>query len=184
MRELKNWLLLGAGLLALAPWIELPTQDLGPDEPGAPGTPGDPVEVCATGCAAVPAPDLDLGRSEFERLVRDFGREPLTGGPALETLLFHGASARGWIDYLGSAALEPLGAERAALLTAELDRDQALLSVRVTDADGNERFTLDRVRVPLAEKQHLHPDAALDLQLPEVSGTVQRVGLNHLWTRL
>ena len=80
-----------------------------------------------------------------------------------------------------SLALDPL---RHMLLEEELSRRTARLEVRfVNDADV-ERLRLEPTLVPLGVKQHLHPQHTLDLQPPEISGTVRRVGLRHLWTRL
>ena len=70
------------------------------------------------------------------------------------------------------------------MLERELDRRHALLSVRLVDAAGKERLRLGPTRVPLGEKQHRLAEDTTDLQAPEVSGTVRRVGLHHLWTRL
>ena len=192
MRTLANPVVGLLGLLALMPLLisgpgeraRTPSRPIETD-PGN-GVPGQELaEVCATGCAAVPAPDLALTRNEFAGLVEAFADEPLAAGsPALERLLFHGAAAREWIGFLGSDALAALDVERAAFLERELERNLALLSVRVTDTNGVVRFALERVPLPLAEKQHLHPNGAVALQLPEISGTVQRVGVQHLWARL
>ena len=52
------------------------------------------------------------------------------------------------------------------------------------DERGVERLRLGNRRVPLGVKKHLLPADPGDLPPPEISGTVRRVGLHHLWTRL
>lgn len=138
-------------------------------------------EVCATGCSAVPALDKNLSADEFERLLAAFATQPMSGeSGALEALLFHGPSALALLDNLGGE----LDAEREAFLRGELARTRASLDVRIIDETGAERLHLGETSIPLGEKQHLHPHETNDLQPPEVSGTVHRVGLEHLWARL
>jgi len=99
---------------------------------------------------------------------------------ALEALLFHGASTLSLLDNLGG----DLDAEREAFLRTELAHTRAILDVRIVDEFGTERLHLGETSIPLGEKQHLHPHETTSLQPPEVSGTVHRVGLEHLWARL
>ena len=68
-------------------------------------------------------------------------------------------------------------------LKQELARCHAQIQLRIIDAQGKQRMTFDR-RVPIGIKQHLHPKAADGFTPPEISFTIQRVGLEHLWTRL
>ena len=69
-------------------------------------------------------------------------------------------------------------------MNAELARTHAFLSVRLVAEDGTERVRLDRARILIGEKQHFFPETAAGLQAPEISGTLQRVGVSHLWARL
>jgi len=146
-----------------------------------PGHDSGGTEVCATGCAALPALDRDLSADEFERLLAAYAVQPMSGeSAALEALLFHGAAAGALLDTLGGE----LDAEREAFLRRELTRTHARLDVRITDETGVVRLHLGDTLIPLGEKQHLHPHDTNNLQTPEVSGTVHRVGLKHLWARL
>ncbi len=168
--------------LAWPLWTAAPLDPLVCDPPTTGrGGGGAAPEVCATGCAAVPAPAAELDADEFRALVARLAREPLAAGSvALETLLFHGARTRELVAELGLAGLD---AERAAWLERELARTRALLRVRLVNDAGHERAVLE-ARVPLDEKQHLFPELTHDLQPPEISGTVRRVGVDHLWARL
>ena len=139
-------------------------------------------DVCAVGCAAAPASQLLLSEAEYLDLALRYADEPLEpGSSALEALLFHGADTLGWLDSLGSAGLDE---EREAFLRRELERTHVRLSVRVVGSGGIVRVRLDDALAPLGVKQHMTATRVLDLRTPEISGTVRRVGLNHLWTRL
>ena len=100
--------------------------------------------------------------------------------PALEELLFHGERSRALLAQHGSW---PLDATRAGFLETQLTSTHALLEVRLIDAHGVERMRLDPARFRLGERQHVHADQLVQLQPVEVSGTVKRVGLHHIWTR-
>ena len=172
-------ILLGTGLSALlaAPML-WPVQET--RRPGT-TTPGQN-DACATGCSAVPATIGSLDGPEIERLLSEF-----VGGPAseenqaLETLLFHGAQVKDLWETLDRSALD---AERGAFLRRELARTHARLDVRFVDDRGVERLRLGDQRVPLGIKEHLFPIDTQGFQPPEISGTVRRVGLKHLWARL
>jgi hypothetical protein len=164
----------------------------GVDAPSRPDTPSGPETIvepdpdepptCATGCAAAQDTLPALTAFEYARLLELMRAEPLTGdNEALETLLFHGERTRELMEAHGT---EELDEEQNAFLERELARDHVRLEVRLVTEDGRERAHLGPVRVPLGEKQHLHPENTTDLTPPEISGTVRRVGLNHLWTRL
>ena len=145
---------------------------------GASTTPGG--DVCATGCAALPRSADELSEPELEQALSAFAEAPCGPSGALETLLFYGAQTRRWLDD-GRRAL-PSGHE--AHLRTELARTHATLDVRVVDELGVERLRLGERRVPLGVKQHLAVARTRDLQPPEVSGTVRRVGVDRLWARL
>ncbi len=98
----------------------------------------------------------------------------------LETLLFHAPQV---VPYLREEGCGALNSDHADFLKRELSRTHARIQLRVIDANGKERMTFDR-KVPIGEKQHLHPKEAEGFAPPEISFTVQRVGLRHLWTRL
>jgi len=127
--------------------------------------------------------DPDLSRADLERLLHTWSADPDgdEGRLALDTILFHGPRARALAWQAGFGALAP---DRARFLARELERDHARLALRLVDDAGAVRLHLPPTRVPLGEKQHIVVHDAGGLQPPEVSGTVKRVGLSHLWVRL
>ncbi len=136
-------------------------------------------DICATGCAAIPRTQTALERADFERWIADFAE---TGASdALDGLLFHGVDTLVLLDEETEALLGP---ERTAFLRTELSRTQAILDVRLIDERGIERMRLGGRRIPLNQKQHLFPDQTDNLEPPEISGTLRRVGREHLWVRL
>ncbi len=141
-----------------------------------------PAGGCGAGCAAVPEDTDRLAPAEIEELLEKYSRERIdAASPTLETLLFHAEEVREYLAYSDDTALD---AERGAFLDHELARTHATIELRVVDAEGVERMRLTPHDVPLGEKQHLHADETECFQPPEVSFTVRRVGLAHLWTRL
>ncbi|RMG08010.1 MAG: hypothetical protein D6731_22605 [Planctomycetota bacterium] len=190
-RKLASTALGAAALAALAAAARAPSAEalglgraahaaVAPAGPHERPDPNDCVGSCATASDG-PAP---LGAERVRALLAAFAREePRGAGPAGEALLFHHAAVRAFLAQGGAG---PLDAERAAFLRRELARDHAWIEVRVVDAEGTERLRMRPRRVPLDEKQHLHagPDERVRLPSLEVSGTVRRVGLDHLWTRI
>lgn len=141
-----------------------------------------PSSACAAGCAAVPDEEGTLDHAQFLRLVEELGRgEFNSDNPALETLLFHGPRTREHLEHDASPSLDPW---LLSQLETELAKDHARLELRVIDEQGATRLRLDPTVVPLAEKQHLHASEAIGFDAPEISGTIKRVGLRHLWARL
>lgn len=137
---------------------------------------------CVGSCSVALDEHPDLSSTAYHDLLKRFGEQPGSGkSEALETLLFHHARTNELLLQHGTAELDP---KRAALLTREAGRTHAWLDVRVIDQRGSERIRLKPTRVPLGIKQHLWPEDRVALQPVEVSGTVKRVGLDHLWTRL
>ena len=133
------------------------------------------------GCNAVKDTTDDLTEKEIETLLATVAKgEPTRANQALETLLFHGRQVSSYIVENGA---DPLAAVQADRLRAELAKTHALVSLRVIDSAGRVRMELSEI-VPVGIKQHLHPDSADGFTPPEVSFTVQRVGLRHLWTRI
>lgn len=123
----------------------------------------------------------ELSASEFQEQLERFASEPLAGGsPGLETLLFHNTQTRDYLDVFGSAALDP---EHRAFLEHHLARDHVVVAVRIIDAQGVERLTVQPTRVPLRKRSHLRSSNTVNLQAAALTGTVVRVGLDRLWVR-
>lgn len=165
------------GLLALPTLLPRGASSPSPSPAPAPGP-----EVCATGCAAASTAQTTLAAGDFHRLLGLYAHEALDGPrPALDELLFHAADT---LELASRHGLEGLDAPHRDLLLGEAARTHALLSVRFVDEAGTERLLLPPTRVPLGVKQHLFPELAAGFDPPEISGTVRRVGLDYLWTRL
>lgn len=136
--------------------------------------------LCVAGCADARHPTATLTENEYHSLIKAFAIEPLTGGKAQDALLYYGPQAETMLTRLGA---EGLDARHLNQLQRELSRRFAYLSVRVIDENGAERVRLDRRRVPFDVQQHLDVDRADNLLPPQISGTIKRVGLHHIWTR-
>ena len=183
----RSWIALSLSALALVSLAPVSVSTKVSDDSGSDArieedfVPSVNSSQCAAGCAALPDDREELGQVEFGRLLKECARSPLDGDNlALETLLFHGAQTLAYLDAPeGVGAADPL----RDLLARELARDHVRLEVRVTDRSGAIRIALQPVVVPLGIKQHLHADQAQGLDAPEISGTIKRVGLRHLWAR-
>lgn len=136
---------------------------------------------CRTGCAAqTPDEAHDLGHEEIGRLMDAVADAPVgVATLELETLLFHGAEASGWLDAHGDG---PLDAAHAGWLRSELARDEVDVAFRLVGDDGQVHGDL-QARIPLVEKQHLLLRHTGELGRMEIGGKVKRVGLGHLWSR-
>ncbi len=154
-------------------------QDVANDRGWTDSTPiVNPVE-CKAGCGDARHPTKILSVKEFHRLVAEYESEPRTGGKALDALCYYGGQTLGFMD----SEEFTLDVSKRALLKHELQKDQALLSVRLIDADGNVCLSMLEHRVPLGERNHLHVDSTTIATPPIISGTVKRVGLHHIWAR-
>ena len=138
-------------------------------------------EVCASGCAASNHPTKELTREHFLELLDRFAFEPMTeNSSSLERLLYFGRQTRELIEREGFG---PLDAERSRFLWNELSRGHAHISLRVVDEHGEVRSWLDPTEVPF-DRRHVFDMKTRRVQPLNTSGTVKRVGLYHLWTRL
>jgi hypothetical protein len=187
--KLSRWVLAVLPLAALITFADSPLKlETRPNLPSFSRADGieaqfnpDSVQACATGCAAVPEATGQLSFSEFARCLQAVSTQDVgVASIELETLLFHAEEVH---DYFRRYGCAPLDEKRAAYLREELDLRNALVSLRLTDADGVERISFEQA-VPIGVKQHLHADKATNISAPEFSFTVQRVGLYHLWTRI
>jgi len=138
-------------------------------------------KVCASGCATSNHPTEPLSVEHFQQLLARYSVEPMEESSlALESLLYFGRQTRKLLDQYGNAPLDPV---RSALLDQELERTFALIEIRVLDEAGEVRSWLPATRVPL-DRRHEFDMEVHDVQRLITSGTVKRVGLDHLWTRL
>jgi hypothetical protein len=138
-------------------------------------------QICASGCAVSRHPTGALTKRRFEQLLKDYSRSPLDEtNSALEELLFYGPQTGRMIEQFGCAGL---GKEQASFLREQLEYTHAKISIRVVDQHGIIRTWLDQSLVPF-DRRHVFEMETRDLQPLVTSGTVKRVGLNHLWTRL
>lgn len=138
-------------------------------------------QVCASGCAASRHPTAELTEARFLKLLEQYATEPMTEqSPALEKLLYFGRQTSRWIGRRGTS---PLDSGRAAFLRKQLSRTHALISFRIVDEHGMVRTYMPPTRVPL-DRRHVFKMEVKNLPPLITSGTVKRVGLHHLWTRL
>ncbi|MEK7486779.1 MAG: hypothetical protein AABZ60_20850 [Planctomycetota bacterium] len=137
---------------------------------------------CAGGCGTVPSSLPTLRDPEIILLLEQLGQKPLTEeNSALETILFHWKQVR---EYLMQHGFGSLSETQIDFLKKELSKEYVFVSLRGIDEEGVERIHMKSYKAPLGIKQHIYIADPHQLQPLEASGTVQRVGLNHLWTRI
>lgn len=137
--------------------------------------------LCASGCAISRHPTSTLTKSKFERLLVAFAEGPMADtNQSLEELVFFGPQTRKLIESEGVGKLD---SERANFLWDQLTVTHARISIRVKDDQGVVRTWIDPTRVPF-DRRHVFKMQTNNVQPLVTSGTVKRVGLNHLWTRL
>jgi hypothetical protein len=138
-------------------------------------------KVCASGCAASNHPTETLTRERFEQLLRRYAVEPMDETSlAFETLLYFGRQTRDMLGKQSAAVLDPL---REEVLRLELDRTHVKISIRLVDEEGEVRANLPPTKVPFDRRHEFTLDTHR-VQPLITSGTIKRVGLYHLWTRL
>jgi len=138
-------------------------------------------EVCASGCALSRHPTGTLAANRFNELLEQFSQQPIdTASKPLEELLYFGPQTQTLLDRQGSDVLDT---QHAELLRRELTRTHAKISIRVIEQDGTKRCWLPPTRVPF-DRRHVFEMKTESLQPLVTSGTIKRVGLNHIWARL
>ncbi len=168
-------LVAAAGLLATAfPAGRVP--DHGP--PPAMASVVDP--ICAS-CAEHRSGTPALSDEQIEALVLAYAGETGPDGPALEALLFHGPRV---VEFVADRGTPGLDGARSARLRRELARCWAWVSLVAIDEEGVERIRLGPAAVPLDVKTYLVAQEVRDLQPPDVSWIVRRVGVDRLWSRI
>ncbi len=138
-------------------------------------------QVCASGCALSRHPTGKLSESNFRNLIKQFSdSDDARSSIALEELLFYGPQSRKMLATHGTGEL-PSG--QAEYLVDQLRFTHSTVSIRVTDQQGVIRTWLDPTRVPF-DHRHIFEMETKNLQPLVTSGTLKRVGLNHVWLRL
>lgn len=138
-------------------------------------------DLCASGCAASRHPTTELTREHFHELLEEYAGDPMNEDSfALESLLYFGRQTQQLLDEEGDFPLDP---RRSAFLRRELKRTHASIEIRLVDEHGEVRTWLPPTRVPL-DRRHVFQMEVNRVQPLITSGTVKRVGLYHLWTRL
>lgn len=136
---------------------------------------------CSSGCTPHNHPTQDLTAAKYRALLERFSGEPLDETSlALESLLYFGRQTRLLAAREGTS---PLNADRVDFLRRELSRTHARIAIRLVDEAGAIRAWAPPTRVPL-DRRHVFEMEVDGVQPLVTSGTVKRVGLNHLWNRL
>ena len=150
---------------------------------------GTPTEIsfsapgnCVAGCAIAQHPIEALSEAEYLHLIEKFGAgDGAQSTYALESLLFHAADTRGFIETVGTAFLDEA---QTVFLLRELERTHVRLWLRVVDESGVVRAQVAGERFPIGERTHMNVEDTHALPAAEISGTVYRTGLDHLWVRM
>ena len=139
-------------------------------------------QACATGCAVSHHPTPRLTRDRCRALLAEYQQTPFAlESASLDALLYYGAQTR---FQLRQASLRDLlDAKHLTFLERELSRERAIVSLRLIDQHGNVRAECPATEVPQHVRQVFKCDV-YDLQPLVSSGTVKRVGKNHIWQRL
>lgn len=138
-------------------------------------------QVCKSGCALSNHPTDELSVVRFRRLLAQYSREAIkTPSQSLEVLLFYGRQTRQLLTEHGSPQLS---AAHASFLSKEVRRSHVKVSLRLLDDHGEVIAKLPSTRVPL-DRRHEFVLESSKLPAVKASGTIKRVGLKHLWTRL
>jgi len=138
-------------------------------------------KICASGCAASNHPTPELAVPMFKDLLQEFSTEPISEQSlSLEALLYYGKQTQ---DLIAKYGASPLDERREQFLLDELTKNHAKISIRLVDEYGEIRAVNEPSAVPF-NRRHVFSLEGNNLQPLVASGTVKRVGLYHLWTRL
>lgn len=139
-------------------------------------------ESCASGCAVSHHPTPRLTKDRSRALLAEYQQEPFDQeSESLDALLYFGAQI--CFQLRNDSLRDLLDADHLTYLEHELSRDRAIVSIRLLDQDGKVRAELPATGVPQHVRQVFECDV-YDLQPLVCSGTVKRVGKNHIWQRL
>ena len=139
-------------------------------------------QQCASGCAASRHPTRRLTRERLQELLATVEQRPLDDrNPAFEELLYFGPQAlEMWQRY---ERRFPLAKATTARLVEEWRKSHVGVQLRLLDSAGNVCAWLPATQVPL-DRRHVFTMRTDQLPPLIASGTVKRVGVHHLWTRL
>ena len=147
---------------------------------GSEGERTPPSPDCAGGCSAAAPDEEPLGRDRLSSLFGALSNQPPgTPGAELDEILFAGVEAAAHLEN-ENLRLDPAWTR---FLKAELERQEARIQVRMEGEDGSMAIRVDKI-VHLGKRTHVAPERTRGLTPPEVTLTVRRVGLHHLWIRL
>jgi len=139
-------------------------------------------QACATGCAVSHHPTPRLTTKRCQALLAEYQQQPFDQeSESLDALLYFGAQTR--FKLRSDSLRELLDADHLTLLERELSRDRAIVTIRLLDQHGKVRAECPASEVPQHVRQVFECDV-YDLQPLVCSGTVKRVGKNHIWQRL
>ena len=139
-----------------------------------------PEKPRCSSCGDARHPTPPLLKEDFETLLARYAVDTIDDSAALDTLCYYGVQTRDMLAEHGAGALDK---DHEAFLLRELSRTYVYLSVRVTDDEGIVRVSFDHHKVNIDERNHHAVDAVNNVIPPEISGTVKRVGLYHIWSR-
>ena len=138
--------------------------------------------LCASGCALSRHPTPTLEREHFAKLMEAYADQPMSGeSEALEELLYFGPQTESFIEADGPQGLDE---ERFRFLKRELTKTDVTIEFRIIDEHDVARVSLPPTTVPFDNRYVFEPLLTKNFQPPEASGTVKRVGLNHIWQRI
>lgn len=142
-------------------------------------------QVCASGCAVSNHPTDTLSPEHFKRLMAQFAVDATNDlqaskkRAALDTLLYFGVQTSSMLERFPNF----IGGQNLTELQRHLKTTHARISIRVVDEYGATRSWIPPTRVPF-DRRHVFEMETAELQPHVASGTVKRVGIDRLWTRL
>ena len=137
-------------------------------------------ETCHGGCAAVKAHVDHLEEAELEKLIEALATQEIgEESEELDSLLYYWREAEPHLKEHGRGSLSEV---QYTYLLGELARHAVTIHIRIIGDDKDTRIELTH-RLTFGRRTHMHPDLTKGVQTPEITGTVQRVGLNHIWAR-
>ena len=140
-------------------------------------------QVCLSGCAVSNHPTGELSSARFDKLLNDYATQPVKAASLpLETLLFYGRQTRQLLKD-SSPISKQLSSAHMKFLRTEIARSHIEISLRLVDVEKKVIARLPFTRVPFDRRHEFQLESSV-LPPLKMSGTVKRVGLYNMWTRL